>query len=129
MREFLFVAVFGALGAVARYYASFWVQVAAGEKFAFGTLAVNLVGCFLLGAMSVIVEWTTLRPELQAGVRIGFLGAFTTFSTFGYETFVYITEERNWTLAAANLAANVVLGLACVWAGVVVARLVYGPSV
>ena len=122
VRELLLVAGFGALGAVGRFSVSGWVYHALGPRFAYGTLAVNVVGCFLLALLSHVAQTTdTLSPEMRTGLGIGFLGAFTTFSTFGYET-VRFVEEGAYTTAAANIAANVVLGIAAVWLGLVVAR-------
>lgn len=126
MRELLLVASFGAVGAASRYGAGVLAQRWLGHGFAYGTLAVNLLGCFLLGfVMHVVAARESLSTDLRAAIGIGFLGAFTTFSTFGLETFLYI-EERRYTLAGVNVAANLLLGLLLVWAGVNLARVVIG---
>ena len=120
------IAVFGAAGAVARYTVSGWAYRALGEEFPYGTLAVNLIGCFLLGAIVHVNQTTELIPfELRKGLTIGLLGAFTTFSTFGYETLQRLQTGQLW-IGLLNIAANVVLGLLAVWIGVTIARLVYG---
>lgn len=127
MRDVLLVASFGALGAVGRYWVSGWTHELLGKQFAWGTLVVNLVGCFLLGAFSyVATEVAAVSPSTRAALAFGFLGAFTTFSTFGYDTFQFL-EQKQWAIAAANVAANVVVGLLCVWGGIALARALYGP--
>ena len=110
--------VFGALGTLARYGLQGLVQFRTGESFPTGTLTVNLLGCFLLGAvgqfalhrLSIPVEW-------RMGVTIGFFGAFTTFSTFGYET-VRMLEDGEWSKAALYVGASVLGGLLAVVAGI-----------
>ncbi|MCA9268095.1 MAG: CrcB family protein, partial [Planctomycetales bacterium] len=88
-----------------------------GKEFAYGTLTVNLVGCFLLGCvLRFAVAPTDAAHVLRVGVGIGFLGAFTTFSTFGVDTLLLLEKQRPLA-AAVYVAANVVCGLACVWAG------------
>lgn len=108
----------GFVGAVARYGLSGWVhrQMPLTE-FPYGTLLVNLLGCFLIGLVFGLVETRQLfGPELRAFLLIGILGAFTTFSTFGYETFALIREAA-FLRAFANVGLNVFLGLALVWLG------------
>lgn len=111
----------GFLGAVARYGLSGWVhrQIPLTE-FPYGTLVVNLLGCFLIGLAFGLVETRQLfGPELRAFLFIGILGAFTTFSTFGYETFALIREAA-FLRAFANVGMNVLFGLALVWLGYLV---------
>ena len=99
-----------------------------GDRFAFATLAVNVLGCFLLAALVHVSTVTAfVSSDLRIGLAVGFLGAFTTFSTFGYETMKYV-EDGVWLLAAGNVAANLVLGLAAVWGGFAVARYVFGGA-
>lgn len=118
----LAIGVAGALGALARYGLSGWVHRFAGPGFPAGTLAVNLAGCFLLGLLTELarhVDWVS--PEVRVWLGIGFLGAFTTFSTFGVETF-RAAEAGDWHVVAWNIILNVVGGLALVLAGVTLAR-------
>ena len=92
----LAIGLAGALGALARYGLSGWVHRFAGPDFPAGTLAVNLAGCFVLGLLTELarhVGWVS--PEVRVWVGIGFLGAFTTFSTFGVETF-RAAEAGDW---------------------------------
>ncbi len=131
MRDTLYLlallAVFGALGAISRYALSGWVAQWFGVGFAYGTLVVNLAGCFLLGLVAHLGLTTVMSETTRTVLGIGFLGAFTTFSTFGYETVRYL-EDGARLLAFANVAANVLLGLVAVWAGLALARSVWGGS-
>jgi fluoride exporter len=126
IRDVLLIAAFGAAGATSRYGVGVLMQRLLGDGFVYGTLAVNLTGCFLLGFV-----WHTaqVRQEfsapLSAALGIGFLGALTTYSTFGLETFLCL-EERRFALAGASVAVNLLGGLLLVWAGVSLARYVIG---
>lgn len=122
MERYLLVAAFGALGAVSRYAVDGWVSNAARGQFPWGTLVINVAGSFVLG---VIVELTTSRllphPNWRVALGIGFLGAFTTFSTFTYET-VRLAEDSAYTLALLNIAAMTALGLVAAAAGLLIGR-------
>ena len=116
------MAVAGALGAVARYGVSVAALRWFGPGFPYGTLVVNLAGCFLLGALTELtLEEGLLAPEWRTIAGTGFLGAFTTFSTFGVET-VRAMESGHWGVAAANVVINVVAGVALAAAGFWAAR-------
>ena len=112
----LFIALGGAAGALARYGLGGWVQNRAGFAFPWGTLAVNVSGCLLLGLAAGLFQGVRLTPDLRALITIGFLGAFTTFSTFGYETVVLI-QEGAWVRAAAYALGSVAVGVVAVWVG------------
>jgi CrcB protein len=112
----LFVAVGGALGAVARYGLSGWVQSVAGGTFPWGTLVVNVLGCFLLGFAFRVLQLSAVSPALRGAVTVGFLGAFTTFSTFGLET-VGLLQDGRWARAVAYAGGSVAVGLVAVLAG------------
>ena len=84
-------------------------------------MAVNVLGCVAIGYLAVRFDGSTLPRHVRMGVLVGLLGGFTTFSTFGYETLLYIQHAKH-TLALVNIAANVGLGLFCAWAGVYVGR-------
>lgn len=122
MERYLLVAAFGALGAVSRYAVDGWVSDTARGQFPWGTLVINVAGSFALG---VLVELTTSRllphPNWRVALGIGFLGAFTTFSTFTYET-VRLAEDSAYTLALVNIAAMTFLGLVAAAAGLLVGR-------
>ncbi len=122
MRDLVLVGLAGGLGAVSRYAVGLAAARALGERFAFGTLLVNVVGCLLLGALLEVDRHTgTVGHPGRLLVAVGFLGAFTTFSTFGYETFRYAADGA-YQLALLNVTANVILGLVAVWGGWLLAR-------
>jgi CrcB protein len=112
------VGLGGFLGALARYGLSGWIhrQIPA-TTFPYGTLAVNLLGCLLIGVAAGLGEARgLLSPELRVFVLIGLLGGFTTFSTFGYETFAMV-RDAELLRATGNVALHVIVGLSLVWAG------------
>ncbi len=112
----LLIAVGGAAGAVARYALSGWVHSLFDTTFPLGTLVVNVVGSFGLGFLLSLLEGLSVSPELRSTVTIGFLGAFTTYSTFSYET-VVLLEGGEWGRGALYLGGNLLLGLAGVVLG------------
>jgi len=118
------VAVGGALGAVLRYGLSGWVQGVTGAFFPWGTLAVNVLGSFILGAgLHLGTERFLFSTEARLLLTTGFCGSLTTFSTFSFETYSLL-EEQQWAAAGGNIALNVALCLAFTYAGVVAARLI-----
>ena len=117
---YLAVASGGAFGALARYLAAGWVQSLAGDFYPWGTMVVNLVGCAVLGFLMTWFQSTVASPELRSLVTIGFLGSFTTFSTFSYET-VAMLRDGEWWRAGGYLAGSVGIGLVAVWLGMNVA--------
>jgi CrcB protein len=93
------------------------VQAQVGPAFPFGTLAVNLIGCLIIGALSQIAEArNVLTPQSRAFVFAGILGGFTTFSSFANETMVLARADQH-LLAVLNVGLHVVLGLGAVWLG------------
>lgn len=117
----LLLVVFGALGTLARYGLQGVVQERTGLTFPYGTLTVNLVGCLFLGGVAEYgLVRLTIPPEWRIGITTGFFGAFTTFSTFSWET-VRMVEDSEWTRAAAYILVSVAGGLACVFLGMRVA--------
>lgn len=122
MTHMLTIAAAGALGALARYLVSGWTGQLLGGRAPLGTLAVNVIGSFLLGLLlQVGLTEIRLSKTLQLALTVGFLGSFTTFSTFSLDTLQFL-QARAWLPAAAYVAANLLLSLAAAWAGVVVAR-------
>lgn len=114
---------FGALGTLARYGLQGWVQDYANATFPAGTLAVNLVGCFLLGGIGrFALQHLWISPEWRIGLTIGFLGAFTTFSTFGWET-VQMLDDGEWLKVCLYVGTSVVGGIVGVMLGIKVADL------
>jgi len=112
----LVIALGGALGAVSRYLAGAWVQSALGPEFPWGTWTVNLVGCLAIGFAMVWLSETLAPAELRQLVVMGFLGSFTTFSTFGLET-VEMLREGLWVRAGGYVVGSVALGVLAVLAG------------
>lgn len=113
--------VFGMAGTLARYGLQGLVQQRTGATFPYGTLVVNLIGCLLLGGVAQYgLTHLTIPPEWRIGITVGFFGAFTTFSTFSWET-VRLLEDGEWMRATAYVLASVVGGLACVFIGIRIA--------
>jgi CrcB protein len=116
------IAIGGALGAIARYQVTVSVQARAAAGFPYGTFFVNMSACLVMGAVM-----TLLNGRLNADahwrylIPIGFIGAYSTFSTLEYETFRAASEGAQ-LIAAANVVASVVVGYAALWAGVAIAR-------
>ncbi len=122
MQMVISIALFGALGCLSRYFLSGWVYSVAGRSFPTGTLAVNVVGAFLIGLiMEFSLRSTLVSPTLRVGLTIGFLGGLTTFSTFSYETF-RLLEEGDFIIAAANVFLSVMVCLVFTWLGIIAAR-------
>ena len=122
MWRLLAIAGGGAAGAVARYWVSGRVYAWLGSGFPWGTLAVNVAGSFLIGLLAILlVERLPYSAEWRSLLIVGFLGAFTTFSTFSLETLTLI-EQADYAKALTNAALSVVACLAATWLGVVAGR-------
>ena len=116
------MGIFGALGCVTRYLVSGWTYSLIGRALPYGTIAVNVIGSFLLGLiMESSLRSTLLSPELRIGITVGFMGGFTTFSTFSYET-VRLLEDGNYMAAGANILLNVVICVMAAAIGIYLAR-------
>ena len=115
----------GFFGSISRYLMSGWVHALIEKPmFPYGTLAVNILGCFLIGLLNGIFETRQIfNPELRLLVFVGFLGGFTTFSTFGYELFSFLRDNQ-FLSTAMNLTLSVVLGLVAVWLGHTLSKLI-----
>ena len=117
VRIFL-LAVFGIAGTLARYGLEGVVQHRSGSSFPYGTLSVNLLGCFFLGVIGKFaLNHVSISPDLRIGLTVGFFGAFTTFSTFSWET-IRMLEDGEWMKGTAYVAASVLLGLIVMLAGI-----------
>lgn len=119
MQKTILVGLAGLAGTLLRYWLSGVVARRFGETFPWGTMAVNVIGCFLAGAAFYLTEERFLvNPTVRAVILIGLLGGFTTFSSYGLQTFTLIREgEFGW--ATLNVAVSNLLGLLMVWAGYV----------
>ncbi len=120
--QLIYIGLFGACGCLARYLVSGWTYALAGRTLPYGTLVVNVVGSFLLGLlMEGSLRSTFFSPAVRVGISVGFMGGFTTFSTFSYET-VRLLEEGSFWQAGTNILLNVIVCLTFAAAGIFVAR-------
>jgi CrcB protein len=124
MTNVLLVGIGGFLGSAARYLITGLVtQASAAARFPLGTLAVNILGCFAIGLVAGLAERADLfSAQTRLFLVTGVLGGFTTFSAFAFETY-FLGREHHWTLAATNVAAQVVLGITVVWMGHAMTRI------
>ena len=123
MQKLLWIGILGGAGALARYGIAGAVQRATGAGFPWGTLAVNLAGCFLFGIVWMLAsERMILSGETRLIVLVGFMGAFTTFSTFSFES-AQLLRDAEWALALGNIVLQNGLGLVAVFAGLTLGRL------
>jgi len=121
--KILFVAIGGSIGAVSRYLVSNWAAAVWGSEFPYGTLIVNVVGCFVIGAfMTLTTERFIVNPYWRLLVAVGFVGGLTTFSSFSYET-LKLAGAGNINYAVYNIGSNLILGMLATWAGISIARL------
>ena len=115
MERFLWICLAGAAGTGVRYLTAVWAAQRLGSAFPYGTLAVNLIGCFAIGFLSQLAESRGMfTAETRTLIFIGVLGGFTTFSAFGNETINLWRDGQN-LLAAINVAAHLLLCLGAVW--------------
>ncbi len=121
MSKLLFIAIGGASGAILRYTVSGLTYKYLDGMLPWGTLMVNLIGCFLIGFLWQLFEVVTSSSNVRAFIFIGILGAFTTFSTYGLETF-NLFKEGETKYALLNIAASNLAGIAFVFAGIFASR-------
>jgi CrcB protein len=122
MSQLLAVGIGGFCGSIARYWLTGVVQRHASSVFPYGTMAVNVLGCLAIGLIWGLVEYRQwFSPDVRLFLTVGILGGFTTFSAFGYETFMLL-RDGEYLPALANVTVSVVAGLAAVMAGWSVAK-------
>jgi CrcB protein len=123
MLRILLIALGGAVGSVLRYWLSTSVYAVVGRDFPYGTLAVNVVGSFLMGylAMFFLERFVEVAGEMRSLLLIGLLGGFTTFSAFSIETLA-LFENGEVLRAGLNIALSIILCLTAVWAGAKLGR-------
>jgi len=123
MVKYLVVGLGGFLGAIARFWLGGYVSSKMGSRFPYGTFLINCSGSFLIGfILTLLAERTHWSPNWRYLIPIGFIGAYTTFSTFEYETFRVI-QDGEFLIAFLNVVLSLFVGFVSVWLGVIVGRL------
>ena len=125
MERFLWVCLAGAAGTGTRYLVTLWAVQRFGPAFPYGTLIVNLAGCFLIAFLMQAASVLTSSPTLRAAITMGFLGGFTTYSAFNHES-TRLVQEGAPGLAAMNVAATVAGCALAGWLGLLAARQIFG---
>lgn len=119
MLKYVMVGIGGFLGAIARFWLGGYVGDRMGSRFPWGTFIINCSGSFVIGfIITLLAERTHWSPNWRYLIPVGFVGAYTTFSTFEYET-LRAMQDGNFVIAALNIVLSVVLGFVAVWMGVV----------
>ncbi len=122
MNKLVLIAAGGALGALARYGLAGFVHRFVPADFPYGTAAVNVLGCFLFGLVFALAdERMYIRPDLRVFLLVGFMGAFTTFSTYIFES-AQLVRDFQWLLAGVNLSVQIVLGFGALFLGMAAGR-------
>ncbi|MDQ3253819.1 MAG: fluoride efflux transporter CrcB [Acidobacteriota bacterium] len=122
LTNYLAVAMGGALGAMLRYYLGGSLLARTAAPFPTATFVINVTGSFIIGFfLTLASERVPLSPHLRLAVAVGFVGAYTTFSTFEYET-MRLIEEGYFTTALLNVVLSVTVGFVAVWGGIALAR-------
>jgi CrcB protein len=123
-QKFIYLGVAGAAGTMARYLLSGAVQRHITNGFPFGTAAVNIVGCLFFGLLWAALESRlSVSPQIRTVIFLGFFGAFTTFSSFVFET-SELLDQSQWFFAFGNILLHNVTGLACIFAGLAIGKLI-----
>jgi fluoride exporter len=122
MTKYIIVGFGGFLGALARFWLGSYVSNRMGTRFPYGTFIINMTGSFLIGLIiTLLAEKTHWNANWRYLIPIGFIGAYTTFSTFEYETFRSV-QDGQILMAFLNIILSVVLGFLAVWCGVILGR-------
>ena len=124
MTKYLMVAIGGALGSILRFWVGTYISNRIATRFLAGTFVVNMTACFLIGfVITVLAEKSSWNPNWRYLIPIGFIGGYSTFSTFEYETF-RVFQEGDFLIAGLNVILSVVVGFVSVWVGVITGRMV-----
>lgn len=122
MTKYLIVALGGAIGSMLRFWAGGYVSSRLGTRFPYGTFVINITASFLIGfIMTVLAERAHLNPAWRYLLVVGFLGGYSTFSSFEYETF-RVFEDGEFLITALNIALSVGIGFIAVWIGAITGR-------
>ena len=120
--KFLLILAGGGVGSLARYLAGTAVTARFGARFPVGTMVVNVTGCFLIGLlMTLLTERWQPHPNWRLALVVGFLGGYTTFSSFEWETYAAVRGGGFW-IGLGNVVGSVTLGYAAVWVGALLGR-------
>jgi fluoride exporter len=120
--KYLMVGLGGCLGSILRFWLGSYIGSRLGSRFPYGTFVINVTGSFLIGMiLTILAEKTQWSPNWRYLIPIGFIGGYTTFSTFEYETF-RLVQDGQMVTAMLNVAGSVVIGFAGVWAGLLAGR-------
>jgi fluoride exporter len=124
LQKYLWIALGGSLGALTRYWVGVTIASRLGTKFPYGTFVINITACVIIGfVLAFLGQHAELNPAWRFLIPIGFVGAYSTFSTFEWELFSSL-ETGGFLVAAVYLVSSIVLGLAAVWCGVFIARVI-----
>ena len=122
LTPYLLVFIGGGAGAVARYFAGSVIIGRFGSRFPLGTVAINVTGSFLIGLlMTLLTQRYRLDPRWRLAMVVGFLGGYTTFSTFEWETYTAVRAGGLWT-GMLNVVSSIILGYVAVWLGATLAQ-------
>lgn len=123
MQKYLLIAFGGALGSMARYWVGSTIGSRMGTKFPYGTFVINITACMIIGfSLTFLAKRADLNPAWRFLVPVGFIGAYSTFSTYEWETLSTIRSGA-FLLAAFYAVSSLILGLAAVWGGSVIAEI------
>jgi CrcB protein len=122
LNKYILIALGGAVGSLARYWVGSTLAGRLGARFPYGTFVINITACVIIGfSMGLLGKRADLSPAWRFLIPVGFVGAYSTFSTFEWETFTTLQNGAYW-IAFLYVALSFVLGLAAVWSGAVVAK-------
>lgn len=124
MQKYFYIGLGGSLGSIARYWVGSVVASKLGTRFPYGTFVINVTACVIIGfSLELLGKHVEFSPTWRYLVPTGFVGAYSTFSTFEWETFTNL-QIGSFSIAGLYVASSIVLGLMAVWCGAMIARFV-----